>query len=142
MQRLFRTFPPVARLGVLLVVLLALDPTMAVSMAKKSKSISSDDAGQTSADSRVATRVGVAGIVRTAGGTPAAGIVVFAKSLDRPGKPIPEIAIVSGADGAYFWPLKPGRYELTALVDGRRGPPGVVTVPKGGAAQLDLTLPQ
>jgi len=66
--------------------------------------------------------------------------VVFARSLDEPGKPIPEIAIVTDAEGGFHWPLKPGLYELTPMLDGHKGSPGEVTVPESGLGTIELTL--
>lgn len=117
--------------------LLLAGPGVAVSMSDPDKPVSSDD----SVAGQAKSRVGATGVVRSAGGAPVSGAVVLARSLDKPGRPIPEIAIMSAADGTYFWPLRPGRYELTALADGERGAPGVVTVSASGAARLDLTLP-
>lgn len=50
-------------------------------------------------------------------GTPLNGTLIEAKSLDRPTRMIPEIAILSDDSGNYRWPLPPGRYIMTARLD-------------------------
>lgn len=56
----------------------------------------------------------VYGIVRTPDGQPAVGVVVSATSLDEPARAIPELAVVTDDQGTYEWPLRPGRYRLSA----------------------------
>ena len=124
------------RILVLSVALLV--PCLAHSMSDKNKPITSDNPSVTQSE----VRVGATGTVRTPSGAPVAGAVVFARSLDNPGKPIPEIAIVTSAEGTFHWPLKPGVYELVPMLGGRRGAPGTVTVPEGGLGTVDLTLPR
>ncbi len=73
-----------------------------------------------SSDDGAAGRItqGITGTVTRADGTPIAGAFIAATSLDRPSPPIPEIAILTNEAGRFTWPLRPGRYRVTALVDG------------------------
>ena len=82
---------------------------------------------------------GVAGLV-TAAGQPAEGLMVQAASLDEPSQPIPEIAVLTGEDGRYAWPLPPGRYRLSVSLDGFQPASGSVTVEAGRRATLNLAL--
>ncbi len=93
-------------------------------------------------DERPVQRTGATGHVRTPEGAPVGGALIAARSLDEPPKPIPEIGILSTADGSYLWPLRPGRYELTPTLDGRRGEAGEVVVVAGTVSTLDLTMPR
>lgn len=113
-------------------------PMSSAAMADGDQPVSSNGA----VASRPAMRVGVTGTVRGADGKPAAGVLVVARSLDAPSKPIPEIAVFSDSTGAYAWPLRPGRYELTPMFDGRAGVAGVVTVVNDHVVTLDLAVPR
>jgi hypothetical protein len=57
----------------------------------------------------------VHGIVVDAAGKPAPGIMVAARSLDEPPRAVPELAVVSDAEGRFEWPLQPGRYRLEIM---------------------------
>jgi hypothetical protein len=83
---------------------------------------------------------GVAGLVLGAAGRPLVGVVVTARSLDHPARAIPEIAIVTGADGRYAWPLRPGRYEIGVSVRGHRPAALAVVVQPGRVTPADLRL--
>lgn len=85
-------------------------------------------------------REGVAGRVMAFDGQPVAGALVEARSLDDPALPIPEIAILSGNDGRYMWPLFPGTYEISILAEGYRCAPRRVVVKAGEAVTVDFKL--
>ena len=72
---------------------------------------------------------------------PVAGAVIASASLDRPSKPVPEIAILTDADGAFAWPLRAGTYRLTAVTDGRPIATAVVKVGSGELTRVDLHAP-
>jgi hypothetical protein len=57
---------------------------------------------------------GIAGRVTGPSGAPVEGALIQVRSLDPAGAPIPEMAVISTADGSYQWRLRPGSYELTA----------------------------
>ena len=82
---------------------------------------------------------GVAGRLVAPSGGPVAGARITARSLDRPAGPVPEIAILSDADGRFVWPLRPGRYRLAALVGGREVAAATATVEPGRIATLELS---
>src|ERR671915_410348 len=63
-------------------------------------------------------REGVTGQIKDNDGSAVAGATVLASSLEPDGPAIPEIAIVSDESGRYEWPLRPGRYQLTAVAEG------------------------
>lgn len=81
---------------------------------------------------------GVRGLVKSASGRPMPGIVVLAKSLDKPAPAIPDIAIVTNANGSYFWSLPPGNYELTFLRDGSKLAARRVVVRQSRVTQMDV----
>jgi hypothetical protein len=78
----------------------------------------------------------VHGIVLGAGGRPVDGAVVVAVSTDEPAQAVPELVVVTGPDGRFEWPLRPGRYRLGAesrAVD-------VVVVATGPGPQVEIRL--
>ena len=85
-------------------------------------------------------RDGLAGRVTAPDGSPVSGAFVQAESLDEPAPPIPEIAVLTGKDGRYLWPLSPGRYRITVSADGYRPATGTATVLAGRPAALNLSL--
>jgi hypothetical protein len=130
-------------LSVLLLALFATPATApamsdAFAMSNGDKPLSSEDTGETVPG----PRTGATGILRGPGGQPVAGAMIVARSLDEPAKPIPEIAIITNDQGSYAWPLRPGRYELTPMLDGSRGAPEEVSVEAGSMARRDLTMPR
>jgi hypothetical protein len=46
--------------------------------------------------------------------SPLSGAVIEAVSLDQPSVAVPERIVMSKEDGRYYWPLRPGHYQLTA----------------------------
>lgn len=83
---------------------------------------------------------GIAGEVKSADGQPIAGAMIEVKSLDQPSPPIPERIVLSQADGRFFWPLKPGNYEVSATAAGYQSMTARVRVEAEGGANLDLVL--
>lgn len=81
---------------------------------------------------------GVAGRLLRPGERPVAGAVIAARSLDRPARPIPEIAITTNDDGRFQWPLRPGTYRLTAMLDGREVATVTVTVEPGRLTNVEM----
>jgi Carboxypeptidase regulatory-like domain len=81
-----------------------------------------------------------AGVVLDRSGQPVVGALVEPKSLDEPAKPIPELAVVTDAQGRYEWHLQPGRYELVARMGDRSSSAAPVVVTPGETAQADLTV--
>jgi hypothetical protein len=88
------------------------------------------------------SREGVEGRVTAPDGKPVPGAFVQAESLDEPAPPIPEIAVLTGEDGRYLWPLSPGRYRITVSADGYQPTAGTATVEAGRLATLNLALPR
>jgi hypothetical protein len=83
---------------------------------------------------------GVSGRVTTADGKPIVRTMVQAESLDNPKQAIPEIGVLTGKDGSYLWPLRPGRYRLTIKAEGYPPVSREVVVRPNEAAHLDFTL--
>jgi hypothetical protein len=81
---------------------------------------------------------GVVGRLVTLSGESLAGARITARSLDRPAGAVPEIAILSDTDGRFAWPLRPGRYRLTAMVAGREIAAATAMVEPGRVATLEL----
>jgi hypothetical protein len=82
----------------------------------------------------------VTGVVVNGAGQPVNGVVIEAKSLDQPPQAIPEMVVVTDAQGRYMWPLKPGRYELAARAADRSSSTAQVVVTAGETAQANLTV--
>ncbi|GLZ35590.1 hypothetical protein Lesp02_77770 [Lentzea sp. NBRC 105346] len=71
-------------------------------------------------------------------GKPVEGALVQVNSHEM--HPLPDIAVHSLPDGHYSWPsLEPGKYQFTALKDGKTGPAVEVTI--DGPTTADLRLP-
>jgi hypothetical protein len=85
---------------------------------------------------------GVTGQIRGDEGTAVAEATVLAASLDVDGPAVPELAIVSDANGRYEWPLRAGRYELTVIAEGYQRLSRRVSVSAGKVATLDFVLPR
>jgi hypothetical protein len=83
----------------------------------------------------------VTGLATTADGRPVVGAAVLVTALDDPAPAVPEIGVVTGAEGRYEWRLPPGRYELVVRADERDGAPRTTTVTAGTVTRLDLSLP-
>ncbi len=85
----------------------------------------------------------VTGRVVDQAGRPVVDAVVMPQSNDTPPHPIPEIAVMTNADGRYQWSLPPGQYTFTvhheryAVTTSAR-----VTVTQGQATTLDITAQQ
>lgn len=83
---------------------------------------------------------GVSGRITNDDGNAVEGAVVVAAPLD-PGAPaVPEIAIVSDANGRYQWPLRAGRHELTVVAEGYQRVSKKVAVRAGEVTTLDFVL--
>jgi hypothetical protein len=83
---------------------------------------------------------GVTGRITNDDGNAVEGAAVVATSLDPSGPAIPEIAIVSDANGRYQWPLRGGRYELTVAAEGYQRVSKKAAVSAGEVATLDFVL--
>jgi len=93
--------------------------------------------------SRMAANIGASGLmgrVLTPSGKPVAYAAVLVQSLDNPAPAVPGLAVTTGADGRYFWPLPPGHWEITVAAPGGAQQRKTVTVGKSKSAILDFTL--
>jgi Carboxypeptidase regulatory-like domain len=79
---------------------------------------SAPDAGVSSANanqgSQASLSQGVSGRVTTGDGRPVAGVMVSAQAVGAGSPPVPELAVMTAADGRFEWPLQPGTYDLSA----------------------------
>jgi hypothetical protein len=66
-----------------------------------------------------ASTQGLTGRVVSKDGRPVAGVLVLPQAAGADSGPIPDIAVFTDADGRFTWRLKPGRYNVSFLVDGR-----------------------
>jgi hypothetical protein len=99
----------------LLVLVAGCQPALTVDAQPSSPASNSAGTGGTQAS------LGVTGVVRTPAGAPVSGAVVTAEG-EAGSPPVPELAVITGGEGRFFWPLQPGRYRFTAQTpDGRRG---------------------
>lgn len=102
--------------------------------ANPDQPVASDQAGA----GPTALAEGLTGLVRDAAGRPVAGAWIRVESLDPSPPPAPDIAILSNAEGQFEWPLRPGRYRVTAMLDGRELATATVTVPAGATVSITL----
>ena len=82
---------------------------------------------------------GVMGRVTDRTGAPVVDARMIAVSLDEPSRAVPEIAILSDAQGQFAWPLPPGSYRVTALSGERELASEVVEVAPGTTTRLEMT---
>lgn len=75
--------------------------------------IVSDDDGQVVGDDGGTSRL--TGRVMTYEGWAIAGAAVTVQSLDDEPRAIPDIGVLSGADGSYVWELPAGTYRVTVV---------------------------
>jgi hypothetical protein len=83
---------------------------------------------------------GVTGRVITPSGQPVAHASVVVRSLDEPAPAVPEMAVMTGADGRYFWPVPEGRWEVTVFALDGATQSKQIAVAKPRSATLDFTL--
>lgn len=104
------------------------------------ESHSKSDQPQRGAVTAIAPQIseGVVGRLLRPQGRPVAGAVISATSLDRPSKPVPDIAILTDAEGVFAWPLRVGTYRLAAVTDGRPIATAVVKVEPGEVACVEF----
>jgi hypothetical protein len=81
---------------------------------------------------------GVVGRLVTSSRRPVADAQIAAQSLDQSARPVPEIAILSDAQGRFVWRLRPGRYRLAAIVDGREVAAATMTVAPERVTTVEL----
>ena len=83
---------------------------------------------------------GVHGRVTNGEGAPIAGTMVQAESLDEPKQAIPDLGVMTGEAGGYWWPLKPGRYRLSITAKGYQTVSQNVVICPNELARLDFSL--
>jgi hypothetical protein len=83
---------------------------------------------------------GVAGRIVNEDGGAVEGASVLAAPLDPGGPAVPEMVVVSNAEGRYQWPLRAGRYEITVVADGYQRASKRVAVNATETATLDFVL--
>jgi hypothetical protein len=81
---------------------------------------------------------GIAGTVMNEAGEPVAEVFVQATSLDANSPPIPDIAIMTDAEGRFSWPLRPGAYRLTFILDGREIGEAEAMVDAGHVSEIEV----
>jgi hypothetical protein len=126
-------------LGGLLLIFLAL----ALLAAVKDHRLSGEDqpvSALPGTEAREAPGYGVRGRVTSVEGAPIAGGIVQAESLDEPKQAIPDLGVMTGEDGGYWWPFKPGRYRLSITAKGYQTVSQNVVVRPNELARLDFSL--
>jgi hypothetical protein len=108
-------------------------------IAVKDGPVSTKAQGQAS-PSRKEPGYGVRGTVITPDGLPIVGVVVLAESIQDSRRQIPQIEVVTGRDGSYWWPLREGRYRLSIAVEGFPTVTHEVEVRPNAVERLDFTL--
>lgn len=82
---------------------------------------------------------GIHGAVRDYQGRLLAGAFVQASPGTANTPAVPELAVFTDAEGAYYWPLPPGLYRLSVTY-ASGGTEVMVQVPADGHARQDFTL--
>jgi hypothetical protein len=126
----------VAAIGASTLCLIAPPVTRAQPAGSPDDMVTSDGAGVTPAVGK-----GVQGRVTFASGKPAANIFVQARSIGQPSVALPDIGILTNKAGDFFWPLPPGRFELTFILHGRKLATRQVNVGRSRATRFDIQLP-
>lgn len=105
------------------------------------------DSAAASPTRRAPEQGAITGRVLSAGGEPLAGCSVLPTATSRPRPPVPEMAVMTNADGRYRWPLHPATYTVTAYCelpkydDGQRtGRVTGVVVTAGHEVTADITV--
>jgi len=83
---------------------------------------------------------GVAGRISDEKGNPVSGASVLAAPSEPNEPAVPEMAIVSDANGRYRWSLRAGRYDITVIAEGYERASKRVTVNAANVATLDFRL--
>ena len=99
-----------------------------------------DEPRSSDTDAGTGVVTGVGGMVRSSAGTPVTGALVVPVSADQPHQAVPEMAVVTDAEGRYVWSLRPGAYDVTVSADGHRPATRHVVVTEGQTAPLDFDL--
>jgi hypothetical protein len=126
-----------------LVALMVSLPMAAEAAMKQSDAPVSDAAStNTAAGASVETiGEGVAGVVVDANGAPISGALIQ-PSATGGSSPVPDMAVMSGADGRFTWRLQPGSYRVDAIVDGRVVASANVRVTGGVLTRIQLSAGQ
>jgi hypothetical protein len=74
------------------------------------------------------------------GGCPIGGALVVPVSVDRPARPVPEIASYTNAKGQYEWRLHPGRYRITVRTPDYNTLSKTVVIRQGLRSTLNFEL--
>jgi len=86
-------------------------------------------------------REGIVGRVIDASARPVVGASIIPESMDKPQKQIPEILIITDADGRYMWlSLAPGHYRFTVVIKGHKPVTLPAQVKRGALTTLDFIL--
>jgi hypothetical protein len=64
--------------------------------------------------------------------------MISVTSLDKPSRPVPDIAILTDAKGRFTWPLRPGSYRLRAVVNGNEIAEAAVSVQSGQVTSVTM----
>lgn len=106
------------------------------------------DDGDTPASDKVATPpsgsgdvMGVSGELVSRAGQPLSGVLVTAHAVGHTQAAIPELAVITTAEGKFHWPLRPGDYELDFIALGKQIARENVSVPASGHVHLRVTAP-
>lgn len=102
-----------------------------------------NDGGEVPASAEYGTTIvpgSLHGTVRTTDGNPVANANITVASTDDPPKAIPEIAVLTDANGRYEWPLTPGRYRISVTVDNKGTATGDTDIIVGTEPVLDLII--
>jgi protocatechuate 3,4-dioxygenase beta subunit len=101
--------------------------------------VSSAEPGTGAEEARRA-RTGVSGTVTDDGGRPLSGVVVVPVSIGRPPTPVPDMTVLTGSDGTYFWVLRPGEYRISTSRPGFQAASKRVRIQEGRTATLNFVI--
>jgi hypothetical protein len=83
---------------------------------------------------------GIRGRIQTQDGLPVSDALIAVECVSEPCRPIPDLGVMSNADGFFFWPLSAGRYRLTARKDSFVSDSQVIIVEPSKITQVAVCL--
>ena len=81
---------------------------------------------------------GVYGRLVNSKGRPATNVMISAAGIGQDPQPVPELAVMTGSNGDFYWPLRPGKYRISADLPNGEHASAEVRLGEEGRAMVDL----